>query len=59
MKLQAVFWLNQHRLKEARSETLYAVEGFEKLGAMKDVEECRKLLQQINEEMNSLVISEI
>jgi len=56
-KLQVTFWCNQHRLEEAKSGTLRAVEIFEKLGAAKDVEDCRKLLQRIDEEMNSLVVS--
>jgi len=59
MKLQATFWCNQRRLEEAKSEALRAVEVFEKLGATKDVEECRKLLRRIDEEMNCLVVSEI
>jgi len=58
MKLQATFLCDQCRLKEAKSEALGAVEIFEKLGATKDVENCRKLLQQINVEMNSLVVSD-
>jgi len=45
MELQARVWYNQHRLEEARSEVLRAADVFEKLGAAKDLEGCRKLLQ--------------
>ena len=47
MELQARIWYKQHRLKEARSEALRAVDIFEKLGATKSIEDCRKLLQDI------------
>ena len=57
MKLQATFWCNQRRLEGAKSGILRAIEVFEKLGAAKDIEDCRKLLQRIDEEMNSLVVS--
>jgi len=58
MGLQATFWYNQRRLEEAKSGILRAIEAFEKLGAARDVEDCRKLLQRIDEEMNSLVVSD-
>jgi tetratricopeptide (TPR) repeat protein len=45
MKLQADLWYNQHRLEEAKSEALRAVEVFEKLGAAKDVDDCREILR--------------
>jgi len=48
IKLQATFWRDQHRLEEAKSGALRAVEVFEKLGAAKDVEECRELLREID-----------
>jgi len=53
MELQAVVWHKQHRLEEAGSEALRATDVYEKLGAAKDVEECRKLLQEIQEELDS------
>ena len=58
MELKATIWCIQRRLEEAKSEALRAVEVFEKLGATKDIEDCRNLLQQIDEEMNSLVVSD-
>ena len=50
VEMQAVVWYKQHRLEEARSEVLHAADIFEKLGVVKDLEECRKFLQQIEEE---------
>jgi tetratricopeptide (TPR) repeat protein len=58
MRLQAEFLFKQHRLKEAKSEALQAIGVFEKLGTTKGVEGCRELLQDIEGEMNSPVISE-
>ena len=49
VEIQTVVWYKQHRLEEARSEVLRTADIFEKLGAMKDLEE-RKFLQQIEEE---------
>ena len=46
MKAQACYWGRQGRLEEAKSEAFRALEVFEKLGAAKDVEECRSLLQE-------------
>ena len=45
MELQAGIWYKQHRLEEARSEVLRAVDAFEKLGSVKDVERCRGFLR--------------
>jgi len=50
---QAWVWCKQHRFEEARSETLCAAEVFEKLGATKDAENCRKLLQRIEKKLNN------
>jgi tetratricopeptide (TPR) repeat protein len=50
MEEQASLWYGQHRLGEARSEALRAADVYEKLGAVKGVEECRKLLRWIEEE---------
>ena len=47
MERQAGFLYRQHRLEEAGSEALCAIGVFEKLGATKDMEDCRKLLQEI------------
>jgi tetratricopeptide (TPR) repeat protein len=57
MELQARLWYRQGRLGEARSETLCAVGVFEKLGAAKDVEDCKILLQDIEEETKKSVTS--
>jgi len=47
MTLQTEAWYRQGRLEEARTEALGAADVYEKLGAAKDVEDCRKLLQKI------------
>jgi len=43
-RLQAQILYHQHRLEEAKTEALHALSMFEKLGAMKDMEECRTLI---------------
>ena len=48
MEMQARIWHGQHRLEEAKSEALRAVDAFEKLGAAKDVESALKLVRQID-----------
>jgi len=53
VELQAKCWYQQRRYHEAKSEALHAIDLFEKLGAAKDVECTKKLLQRINEEMNN------
>jgi len=50
---QAWGWFWQRRLEEAKSEALRAAEIFERLGAAKDMDDCRKLLQDIQKELNS------
>jgi tetratricopeptide (TPR) repeat protein len=55
--LQANLWYKQGRFEEAKSEALHGVDIFEKLGAMKDADDCRELLQSIQEEMRKPVIS--
>jgi len=57
MELQADVWYDQDRLEEARSEALRATDVYEKLGAVRDVEDCRKLLQRIGEQMNNPVVT--
>ena len=47
MQLQAEFWYVRRRLAEAKSEALGAVKAYEKIGAAKDVEDCRTLLRKI------------
>ena len=56
-ELQAMVWYKQHRLEEARSEALRAVDVFEKLGAANNMERCRRSLQRIQEGLDSLVAS--
>jgi len=53
MELQAGFWHRQHQFEEARSEVLGAAEVYEKLGATRDLEDCRELLQRIEQEMKT------
>ena len=45
--LQATILLGQHRPEEATSETLHAIEIFEKVGTLKEADACRILLQDI------------
>jgi len=58
MKLQAEFWYRQSRFREAKSEALCAVSTYEKIGATKGAEECRAILQNIEEAMNELTASQ-
>jgi len=46
-QLQAWVWHKQYLFEEARSEALRALDLFEKLGATRDAEETRKLLEEI------------
>ena len=48
MKQQARFWREQCRFEEARSEALFAIEAFEKLGATGDAEATKMILWQID-----------
>ena len=52
-ELQARVWYGQYGLEEAKSEALRAVDALEKLGAVKDVERVRDLLQQIDDGIRS------
>jgi tetratricopeptide (TPR) repeat protein len=51
MKLQAEVWYLQHRLEDARSEALHALENYEKSGAARNAEICRNLLQKVEQAM--------
>jgi tetratricopeptide (TPR) repeat protein len=58
MEEQAWVWYKQHRPEDAKSEALCAADFYEKVGAAIDLEECRKLLRRIEEELNSQVASD-
>jgi len=51
MNLQAWVWYKQCRFGEARSESLCAVDAYEKAGATRSLEICRNLIRYIEEEM--------
>ena len=55
MEQQARVWYKQRKLEEARSEASRAIDVYEKLGASRDVEDCRGLLQRIEEKTNNSV----
>ena len=55
MEVQAALWRKQGRLEEARSEILRAADVYEKLGASQDLEGCRDLLREIEEEMTKSI----
>jgi len=57
MELQATVWYKQDRVEEARAEALRAVDVYEKLGAARDLERCRELLQRIEKKMKNPVAS--
>ena len=57
MQLQARVWYRQCRFEEAKSEALRAVDVYEKLGAARDLEFCRRLLQNIEEKIQKPVTS--
>jgi tetratricopeptide (TPR) repeat protein len=50
-ELHAWIWYKQGRHEEAKSEALCAADVYGKLGAAKDVEECRELLRKIEGKM--------
>ena len=47
MQLQAGIWYLQHRLEDAKSEAVHALENYEKAGAARDAEFCRDFLQKV------------
>jgi hypothetical protein len=57
VELQARVWHEQHRLDEAKSEALRAVDIYEKLGAAEEAEGCREPLRNTEEERNTPVAS--
>jgi tetratricopeptide (TPR) repeat protein len=57
MEQQAMFWYKEGKLEEARSEALCAAGVFEKLGAVKGMEACRKILQEIEKDEKAGYIS--
>ena len=46
-----------HRFEEAKSEALRAVDIFERLGAVRDLEFCRRHLRRIQHKLDSLAAS--
>ena len=52
IELRAEFWYKQGRFAEAKSEALGAVKAYEKIGAAKDIEDCRTLLRNIEDLTN-------
>jgi hypothetical protein len=53
METQAQIWYTQGRFKEAKSEALRALETYEKIGAVKDLECCRADLKTIERAMEN------
>ena len=51
VELQAEVYLRQCRFEDASSESLRALEMYEKLGSLSDAKDCRDLLQQIEGNM--------
>ena len=51
-QMQASIWYRQHRLEEARSGALRAVNAYEQLGAATDLENCRDLVRDIQRELD-------
>ena len=49
MELQVNFWYKEYRLEEAKAEVLSAVGVYEGIGATKDAERCRAILQNIED----------
>ena len=49
VRLQAEVYHHQHKLEDARSEALRALEIFERFGSVEDVESCQDLLHDIEE----------
>jgi len=52
MELQANFWYSQRMYEKAKVEASCAINAYEKIGAASDVEDCRKLLRWIDEDLD-------
>ena len=50
--LQASIWYRQDRFEEARSEALRAANAFEELGSAGNIQQCERLLQDIQKELD-------
>ena len=57
MRVQVAIWCGQHRLEEARAEALHAADIYETFGAAEELEVCRQILRDIEEELNAPVAS--
>ena len=57
MEMQAGIWYKQHRLEEAKSEALCAIDVYERLRAVERVEDCRDLLRGIERGLDAPVAS--
>ena len=53
LELQARFWYRECRFEEAKSEALRAAGVFEGIGATRDVDGCKAILQNIEEETDT------
>jgi len=58
MEVQACVWYRQQKLEEARSEFLRAVDVYEKFGVAEGVKDCRRYLQDIENELDTEVASD-
>ena len=56
-ELQVKVWCAQHRFEEAKSEALRAADIFERLGAVRDLEFCRRHLRYIQQKLDSSAAS--
>jgi tetratricopeptide (TPR) repeat protein len=53
--LQAWFWFQQHKLEEAKSQALLAVDVYERVGAAADLESCNQLVRLIDAQVSELM----
>ena len=56
-QLQAQFWFTQNKFEEAKSGALCAADMFEKLGAVKELKNCRALLKDVRKKRKRLAVS--
>ena len=59
MELQAKMWCRERKFGEAKSEALQAVAMYERIGSIKDVEDCKAILQDIEEGIKTPVAGEV